>query len=185
MCNLYSNTTAHQAMRQLYMVKPERSDLGNLPALTALYPKSTAPIVAIGKAGDRSLVRSHWGFLTASKSKRTGAWNKPQAWNNTRDDKITTSGLWKGSFEKRRCLVPATGYAEATGKKPATWQWLRVQDTEGFAFAGIWRYQKGTLGDTDVDTLVHSVVTCGANELTARVHNRMPVILAEADYEAW
>ncbi|MDA8746651.1 hypothetical protein N9M66_00385 [Litoreibacter sp.] len=57
MCNLYSSTMPHDAMRQLYNVSDENSDLGNMPALTAIYPKYEAPIVKVD--GDkRSLVRS-------------------------------------------------------------------------------------------------------------------------------
>lgn len=94
MCNLYSNITTHEAMRQLFDVQPDNTHLGNQPALDAIFPKYEAPIVAIGKSGDRALVRASWGFLTPNKSKKTGKWLKPSAWNNTRDDKIQSSGLW-------------------------------------------------------------------------------------------
>ena len=164
---------------------PDHSHLGNQPALDAIYPKYEAPIVAIGKSGDRALVRASWGFLTPNKSKKTGNWLKPSAWNNTRDDKIQTSGLWKGSFGARRCLIPATAYAEATGCNPATYHWFRVPNAETFAFAGIWQYRKGTVGDTEIDGTFYSMVTTSPNELTAKYHNRMPVILSPEDYETW
>lgn len=184
MCNLHSNKMPHEAMRQLFDVKADRTNLGNMPALQAIYPKYEAPIVTLDE-GERSLVRSHWGFLTPKKSKKTGNWIKPTAWNNTRDDKIISAPLWRDSFEKRRCLVPATAFCEATGRNPATFHWFNVKDAEGFAFAGIWKHQSGTLGDTDVDTIVHSVVTTSPNALTERYHNRMPVILPADHYEAW
>ena len=171
-------------MRQLFKVAMAASDLGNMPALPAIYPKYEAPIITCHK-GERALVRSHWGFLTPNKSKKTGKWLKPQAWNNTRNDKIRTAPLWRDSFENRRCLVPATAYAEATGRNPATFHWFKVCEAEGFAFAGIWKQQCGTIGDTAFDGMVHSVVTTSPNELASKYHHRMPVILAPDNFEKW
>ena len=184
MCNLYSQTTNHEAMRELFKVDADQSDLGNMPALSAIFPKYTAPIVTTNE-GRRGLIRSHWGFLTPNKSKKTGNWLKPSAWNNTRDDKIRTAPLWRHSFEHGRCLVPATAYAEATGRNPATYHWFNVKDTEAFAFAGIWKVQKGVVGDTHIDSAVHSIVTTSPNDMTKAYHHRMPVILEPCDYDQW
>jgi putative SOS response-associated peptidase YedK len=175
---------AVEAMRRLFDVVHERASLGNMEPLRAIFPKYDAPIVTV-TSGERSLKRSHWGFLTPNKSKKTGKWLKPSAWNNTRDDKIRTSGLWKHSFSHRRCLIPATAYAEATGRNPATYHWFGFGELEGFALAGIFKHQNETVGDTEVDTIVHSMVTTNASEFASQYHNRMPVILDPADYETW
>jgi len=184
MCNLHSNMMPVEAMRRLFDVAHERASLGNMEPLRAIYPKYEAPIVTVD-SGERSLKRSHWGFLTPNKSKKTGKWLKPSAWNNTRDDKIQTSGLWTNSFTHRRCLIPATAYAEATGRNPATYHWFGFEGIEGFALAGIWKYQDETVGDSAVDTVVHSMVTTSASEFASQYHNRMPVILDDADYKTW
>ena len=42
----------------------------------------------------------------------------PKRVTNTRDDKVQ-SKFWKDSFEKRRCLVPATAFCEPDEGKPA------------------------------------------------------------------
>ncbi len=175
----------HDAMRRLFDVAPERSDLGNFAPLPAIYPKADAPIVLIGDDGKRRLGTSSWGFLTPKKSKKTGNWIKPAAWNNTRDDKVRTAPLWKAAFEERRCLVPATAYAEATGRNPATYHWFRVKCAEGFAFAGIWKRFEGVVGDTEVSGIFHSVLTTAPNELAATVHNRMPVVLNPESHARW
>lgn len=184
MCNLYSNKMPPEAMRQMFDVPAARTELGNMPALRAIYPKYDAPIVTFG-GGDRSLVRAHWGFLTPNKSKKTGNWLKPQAWNNARDDKIRSASLWRDSFVNRRCLIPATAYAEATGRNPATFHWFNVKDAACFAFAGIWRHQKGTVGETEIDALVFSMITTSPNSLTAHYHTRMPLILAPDQHDTW
>ncbi|MCK8463174.1 SOS response-associated peptidase family protein [Aliiroseovarius sp. S1339] len=184
MCNLYSSKMPPEAMRQLFDVPSARDLLGNAEPLPAIYPKYLAPIVTTDQGG-LALVKASWGFLTPNKSKKTGKWLKPSAWNNTRDDKIRTASLWRDSFENRRCLIPGTAYAEATGRNPATFHWFDVKGTEGFAFAGIWKQQTATVGDTDVDGKFYSMVTTAPNELAAKYHNRMPVIISPSDYEEY
>lgn len=60
-----------------------------------------------------------------------------------------------------------------------------MADVEAFAFAGIWQYRKGTVGDTDIDGVFYSMVTTSPNEVAAKYHNRMPVVLASDAYETW
>ena len=62
---------SHEAMRRLFDVAPERSDLGNFAPLAAIYPKGDAPVVLIDDDGERRLETSSWGFLTPKKSKKT------------------------------------------------------------------------------------------------------------------
>ncbi len=189
MCNLYSNTIPAEAMRQLFDVSVERDRLGNAEPLPAIYPKHLAPVVRKGDESQRELVPLSWGFRTTKKSKKTGAIIQPGAWNNARDDKVRSNGLWKQSFEERRCLVPASSFCEAKGRNPATCHWFALkgdEDRPPFAFAGMWqtsRYQ-GKEGPEEVET--YTVITTMANELVKPVHpQRMPVILKPEDYEQW
>ena len=118
MCNLYSNTTASEAMRQLFKVDPSRDHLGNAEPRPGIHPKGSAPVVALDDESNRELVQMSWGFRTPKVSKVTGKPIKPAAWNNARDDKLIKSGLWKGSFAERRCLVPVSSFNETKGQKP-------------------------------------------------------------------
>ncbi len=105
LCNLHSTMLSHEAMRRLFDVSQDRSLLGNFAPLPAIYSKNAAPIVLIEGDGRRCLKSSSWGFLTLKKSKKTGNWIKPAAWNNPRDDKGRTPPLWKNSFLERRYLI--------------------------------------------------------------------------------
>ena len=63
-----------------------------------------------------------WGFPLVLKGK-SGKPLKPKPVNNAREDKLGTA-FWRASFERRRCLIPATAWAEAEGAKGAmtrTW----------------------------------------------------------------
>ncbi|WP_255465920.1 SOS response-associated peptidase family protein [Salipiger sp. IMCC34102] len=113
MCNLYSNTMAVDAMRQLFAVDAAQDALGNAEPLPAIFPKGMAPIVGMNDDGKRWLQNVHWGFVMPQVSKKTGEPIQPRAVNNARDDKLRSSSFWRKSFEERRCLIPATSFCEA------------------------------------------------------------------------
>lgn len=189
MCNLYSSTTAKEAMRQLFDVPIRNDHLGNAEPLPAIWPKYDAPVVRLAEDGARELVMMKWGFLTAQTSKKTGKPISPAAWNNARDDKVATNGLWKDSFANRRCLVPASSFCEAKGRNPAIYHWFALKGDEPrppFAFAGMWRGIQNGLPNEVAHQMTHTIITTDANELVKPIHpTRMPVILRPADYEEW
>ena len=191
MCNLHSNMTTQEAMRKLFEVPQGQDRLGNFAPLPAIYPRYQAPVVRLGPDGARELVPMHWGFLLPQVSKKTGKPILPKAVNNARDDKVQSSPFWRASFEERRCLVPATSFAEAKGRNPATYYWFGLASDEPqarppFAFAGLWRGFRGLYRGEMVEIETHTVVTTTPNDLVRPIHpDRMPVILNPADYDAW
>ncbi|WP_234995168.1 SOS response-associated peptidase [Ruegeria meonggei] len=189
MCNLYSNMIPADAMRRLFDVAAEKNRLGNAEPLPAIYPKHMGPVVRKDEDGSRELVPLSWGFRTTKKSKKTGAIIQPGAWNNARDDKVRSSGLWKWSFEERRCLVPASSFCEAKGRNPATYYWFALnvdEDRPPFAFAGMWQTSRYEGKEGPEETETYTVITTSANEIVKPIHpQRMPVILDPEDYEQW
>jgi len=189
MCNLFANTMPQEAMRRLFTVASEDDRLGNAAPLPAIFPRHDAPIVRLGEHGRRELVAAHWGFVLPQASKKTGAPILPKAVNNARDDTVSSSHFWRESFETRRCLLPATSFCEAEGAKPATHVWFGVTGDEPrppFAFAAIWKRHRGKYRDDLVDIDTCSMLTTTPNDLVRTVHpDRMPVILAPKDWEAW
>jgi len=191
MCNLYANTAPQSAMRRLFGVAPSGDRLGNFAPLPAIFPRQSAPVVRREGDGGRALVMMHWGFLLAQKSQRTGQPIQPKAVTNARDDKLRRSPFWAESFAIRRCLVPATSFAEAKGRNPATYYWFALAGDDPaarppFAFAGLWRRfhvdDHGERGQLDTFT----IVTTTPNDLVRPIHpSRMPVILAPADHGTW
>ena len=189
MCNLYANTMPSDAMRHLFDVDASNDRLGNAEPLPAIFPKGDSPIVTVSDGGLRRLERAHWGFVLPQVSKRTGEPIQPKAVNNARDDKLRRSPFWRTSFERRRCLLPATSFCEAQGRNPAIYHWFGLQGDEArppFAFAGVWARFEGDYGKERRTLTTSSMVTTTPNELVRQVHpDRMPVILAPGDYETW
>lgn len=181
MCNLYSMTSNGQAIRDLFDV--QAPTLPNIPLLEAIFPGYDAPVVRQTKEHGRELTLMHWGFVLPQKDKA------PKDVTNARADRIPASPFWRDSFEHRRCLVPATSYAEPKGRKPAIWHWFALAGEEArplFAFAGIWRQWQGTYRGEVRQLTTFAILTTDANELAATIHpSRMPVILVPEQYQTW
>jgi putative SOS response-associated peptidase YedK len=146
-----------------------------------------APVVRQSEDGERELVLMSWGFV------RLETGRAPRPVTNVRDDQIKTNPFWRDSFQKRRCLVPASSFCEPNGDvKPATWHWFALKEDEPrplFAFPGIWRRYRGPVkkDGPNVDIETYSFLTTTPNLLVATInHDRMPVLLTrEEEFATW
>jgi putative SOS response-associated peptidase YedK len=142
-------------------------------------PSQTVPIVRISGEGKRVVSEARWGLIPS--------WvkGKPKsAPINARAETVRTSGMFRQAMERRRCLVPADGFYEWKGAKPPKQPYFIHKPDDGiFAFAGLWERWKPDSDAEPVDTF--TIITTAANEVIKPIHNRMPVILSEADYAKW
>jgi putative SOS response-associated peptidase YedK len=110
-------------------------------------------------------------------------WSKePKGVINARVETIEEKPSFKESFERRRCLILADGFYEweRNGKISQPY-YFQLKRAEPFAFAGIWdRWQAG-----DRSIISCAIITTTANELLAKIHTRMPVILRPDSYDLW
>ena len=135
-------------------------------------------IVVREEAGERILQTMTWGFPLAQKSKKTGQPIKPKPVNNIAD---LSSFMWRfvAPRPEHRCIIPVTGFCEAEGiKRSMTRTWFSVKDRPIFAWAGMWK-------NSDEWGPVYSGLMTDCNEVVRPVHNRMPVLLHEEDYDLW
>ena len=174
MCNHYEKSAealrwAHELIPSLLLPDP----LPDLPHHT--WPKYPAPVI-VDQEGRPAVQIMRWGVWPFYEEKM----RKPLT--NTRDDKLLTSSVWKQSVAKRRCLIPATGYYEpGQGPEGARGE-LRfsIKGRPCFFLAGLW--------DTDPDgssNRAFTMVTTSPNEYAARFHDRMPVVLNDANALDW
>jgi putative SOS response-associated peptidase YedK len=183
MCNLYSVRTSRGALARKFGLSDNR--MAAFEPLPAIFPGHMAPIIKQSADGERELVMRSWGFMLL----RDGY--APKRVTNTRDDKVQTK-FWNDSFDKRRCLVPATAFCEPDEGKPARWHWFALKADEPrplFAFAGIYRQWKGPIkkAGPNVDIEVFSFMTTLPNTLTSTInHERSPALLTtEGEYHTW
>ena len=102
---------------------------------------------------------------------------------NARAEGIEDKPSFRLAVRRSRCLVPASGYYEWKKEGSAKIPYLfRLKDQELFAFAGLcecWHDAEGK------ELLTYTIITTAPNELTAEVHDRMPVILKTEDENEW
>jgi putative SOS response-associated peptidase YedK len=110
---------------------------------------------------------------------------------NARSDKVASSPAFRGSAKSKRCLVPMDGWYEwranpesAAGKKTAkTPFFMHRDDGDTLFMAGLWSVWKPAKAGEPL--LSCTIITTDAVGELAEIHDRMPLILAEADWDAW
>ena len=93
---------------------------------------------------------------------------------------------FRDAYRKRRCIVPVDGFFEwkaIKGQKAKQPYAIAMKDGAPFGLAGIWENWKEPTSGEWLRTF--AIITTDANELVADIHDRMPVILAPADYARW
>ncbi len=83
----------------------------------------------------------------------------------------------------RRCLLPADGFFEwrHSGREKQPFH-FGMQDDSLFAFAGLWDRWRDPAGAV-IESC--SILTTTPNSLLADIHDRMPVILRQENYDLW
>ncbi|MGO9198335.1 MAG: SOS response-associated peptidase [Acidimicrobiales bacterium] len=146
---------------------------------------------------ERRLSTYRWGLVPSwAKSPSAGA----RAFN-ARAETLAERPMFRTALAKRRCIVPADAFYEwqrlgglptgsSAGASRGTSRTLKRQpwcfkaaDGKLLAFAGLYELWRETRESEWLRTC--TIITTDANSLMAPIHDRMPVILAPAEYEAW
>lgn len=156
------------------------------PAQAALYrPRyNVAPtdphwIVRV-KEGRRQLLPAKWGLVNSWAKDASGAARQI----NARAETVPTRPAFRDAFEKRRCVVPTDGFFEWIGDKGARRPvWFHPPAGGLLLLAGLYESWRDPV--TDAWQRTFSIVTVGANELVAPVHDRMPAVLVGGAVQEW
>jgi putative SOS response-associated peptidase YedK len=104
---------------------------------------------------------------------------------NAKSEEIREKRSFKAAYEKRRCLIPMSGFfewkKEETGSK--TPYCVHLKNEPVMSLAGIWEHWKSKEETEEVTS--YSIITTVANKVMQNIHARMPVILDRQDEEAW
>ncbi|MEQ1692365.1 MAG: SOS response-associated peptidase [Gemmatimonas sp.] len=157
-----------------------------LPLMVARYnvpPSQPVPLVR-QRASGRDAVLARWGLVPY--------WaDDPSIGNrlaNARGDSVATKPSFREAFGQRRGLMPADLFYEwqiMNGMKVKQPWCVRLPDDEPFAFGAIWERWKPR-DDAGAEPLITcAIITTEPNAVMAPIHDRMPVIVAPSDYDAW
>lgn len=98
---------------------------------------------------------------------------------NARIESAADKPTFRGPMRHHRCLIPATGFYEWSGKQP---YYFHDQENRILALAALYDCWLSPDG-SEVETFC--LLTTRANSVMRPIHHRMPVIIAPEDYEAW
>lgn len=101
---------------------------------------------------------------------------------NAKAETLNSKPMWKRLLKDRRCLIPADGFYEWEKAADAKLPWRFVmKNREPFMFAGLW----DSWSDPQQELQTFTIITTAANPMVSKIHNRMPVILHQSDYDKW
>jgi putative SOS response-associated peptidase YedK len=108
---------------------------------------------------------------------------------NARSESAATKPAFRRALNARRCLIPADGWFEwQRGPEHKQPYYTHYADGSSLAMAGLWEYWKPK-DDPDneyPDGLVTAtVLTAEAVGPLAQIHDRMPLVLPRAAWDAW
>jgi putative SOS response-associated peptidase YedK len=176
MCGRYAFFSPTEAVKRIFA-------LDEVPELEPRYnisPTQSVPAVRAGEEGARVFAMLHWGLVPK--------WAKERAIGNrminARSESVAEKPSFRDAFRKRRCLVLADGWYEwqvtPDGKQP--W-FIHMKHARSLAFAGLWERWKDPVDGALLESC--TIVTTGASESIKKIHERMPVVLAEEDWDRW
>ncbi|MBD2775122.1 SOS response-associated peptidase [Iningainema tapete] len=175
MCGRYTLTQSPEAIAQAFQVKQHHQD----PKYNIAPTQMVEVVLHNPVRGDREIEQLRWGLIPS--------WTKDPGIGakliNARSETAAQKPAFRSAFKHRRCLVIADGFYEwqlQNGKKQPFY--FHLLDKKQFAFAGLWE-QWESPQNQKINSC--TILTTTANELVQPIHERMPVILQEQDYDLW
>jgi len=156
--------------------------LSSLPDLSPRYnvaPSQQIAVVRQQNGGDRELVMMQWGLIPS--------WAKDPAIGykmiNARSETAHEKPPFKQALRSRRCIVPVSGFYEWEKKgKEKIPHYIHLRDGDIMSLAGIWETWKSPEGER-LETC--TILTTVANSLLKPLHDRMPVVLHNEEFNLW
>ena len=174
MCGRFVITSPPAAIRQAFGY----AEQPNFPPRYNIAPTQPIPVVIV-ENGERHFKLMRWGLVPG--------WVKdPRQFSlliNARSETVLEKPAFKNAIRRRRCLIPADGYYEWSRadarKRP---YFIHPRSGRPFGFAGVAETWIGPNGE-ELDTV--AIVTAAAGADLAVLHPRVPVTVAQDDFDRW
>jgi len=160
-------------------IPPERPTPNIAPSWN-VAPTDPLPVVRYdAKDRQRSLDVMRWGLVPFwAKDIKVGFANI-----NAKAEGIETKPAFREAFRQRRCLLPVDNFYEwaktPSGKQPYA---IALKGDGLMALAGLWETWRSPAGER---VRSFAIITTEPNEVCARLHNRMPVVLQPEAWPVW
>lgn len=149
-------------------------------------PRREVTVVLNTVEGERVIDRLRWGLVPR--------WAKDKAIGdrliNARSETVKEKPSFKSAYASRRCIIPVDGFYEwraIDGQRTKQPVFIHANTGQPIAVAGIWESWRDPADGNDAIAPLRTcaILTTEANAMIEPIHNRMPVILDEQDWDAW
>lgn len=139
-----------------------------------IRPTNVVPVIASNRNGMISVFPMKWGFQIPGRSLLV----------NARVETAAEKPTFKDSWEKRRCIIPASWYYEwehlignAGQKRTGDKYMIQPKGSSMTWLAGLYRIEDGLP--------VFTILTREPTHDLRRIHNRMPLIFSAEQIDEW
>lgn len=179
MCGRFTSTTSATDIANFFAVEePEEK----LPLSWNVAPTQMVFTLVTNTDAKSELVAKRWGLLPT--------WAKDESMAskliNARSETVAEKPSFRSAIKKRRCLVPITGYYEwivVEGQKKNQPIYFSDVESRPLVLAGI--YESWTHPISQQLFATFSILTTAANKMIEPLHDRMPVMLEQKDWQRW
>ncbi len=183
MCGRFAQPRSSEELARLFHARPA----ADIPGDRFNVAPTDEVAAVVEHHGERVVDAFRWGLVPFfAKSSKEGA-----RLINARAETVETSPAFRTAFGRHRCIIPADAFYEwRRHRDPVTGRTVRSEpfairrsDGDPLALAGLWSSWRDP--ETAARLYTCTILTTDPNELVARLHNRMPVVLDPTDWDAW
>jgi putative SOS response-associated peptidase YedK len=176
MCGRFTQERPASELAEIFAAEPLVEDPG--PRFN-VAPTDEA-LVVVQRDDRRAITAYRWGLIPHwADNAKAGS-----RMFNARAETLTSSPAFGDSLRRKRCLVPVEAFyewrREGTIRQPYT---IGRADGRPLVLAGLWDGWRDP--EAEAVRRTFTIVTTSPNETMAAIHNRMPVMLDEADWATW
>jgi len=137
-------------------------------------PTAQVPVIVQHReTGERIVELARWGL------EPPGA---PRTYHIARGETVARLAPFRRAFKRSRCLIPMSGFYEwQESVQPKQPWYVTPIDAPLFAAAGLLEFARRA----DGWLITACIITTGPNDTMRPIHDRMPVMLEPADWDAW
>ena len=145
-----------------------------------IRPRENATVIHQPDSSGLKVEEMTWGLIPS--------WSRDGSQNlfNARSETAFKLPSFRNGIQRRRCIVPASGFFEWQGQKGAKRPYyFHSTDDNTLMLAGLWERWHDAAKPGGASLTTFTILTQQAGHPVVNFHERQPVILHPADLEHW